>query len=352
MSPADDSADRVRPGVTRRRLLEGSVALAGVGVLGSLAGCSTASGADQPAYATWLPRPETIYDPESGGSDTTETRVAPSTEYLPFQAATYDGIAEYAARNDTEYAPPGRPGSLHPVVDLWVDNVSFAVWSSRGFQVSETSLDREQIVAAFEEHGFEPDGTYEGYQTLTTSESPWVVAVDGGRFVEAWQPEGFPAEFHAPSRTVQWLVDSGAGRRDGLVEAEDGVAALTERLGMATRLAGETYERVTESDPEIGQFRGQVAEGTARDVDGATTELRHVLVFASDTDVPAEEIEVWADPDRQSEVNYFDEWSDVVVSTAGQTAVVEGTVDTAEAFEWGDPFDSPSTPATTAGSTE
>jgi len=141
MSTADDSADEAWSGVTRRRILEGSAALAGLGVLGGLAGCSTAGGVDQPAYAAWLPRPETIYDPvsegdsDSGGGDGTAKPVAASTEYLPFQAATYDGIADYAARHDTEYVPPGRSGSLHPVVDLWVEDVSFAVWSSRGFQV-------------------------------------------------------------------------------------------------------------------------------------------------------------------------------------------------------------------------
>jgi|GEM_PF-985341 len=350
MSPADDSAHDQRPGSTRRRFLEGSVALAGVGALGALSGCSTASGSNQPAYAAWLPTQETIHDQEgeSGGDAATDTRLGPSTEYLPFWAATYDGIADYAAQQDTEYVPPGHLGSLHSVVDLWVDDVSFEFHSDHGFKVTETDLEADRIVTAFEEREFERDGTYEGYQMLTSTESPLVAAVDGGRLVEAWRPELPFVEFHAPSRTVERLIDTGAGRRDGLVEADDGVATLTERLGMATQVSGATYERVTETDPERGQFRGEVAEGGVRDIDGTTTELRHVFVFASDADVPADAVEAWADPDRSPETNYFEGWTDVSVSTGDRTAVVEGRTDTADAFEWGDPFEQ-STPQRTTG---
>jgi hypothetical protein len=105
---------------------------------------------------------------------------------------------------------------------------------------------------------------------------------------------------------------------------------------------------VTETDPESGQFRGQVAGGRARNIDGSTTELRRVLVFASDADVPASAVEAWADPDHPPAVDDFEGWADVSVSTRDRAAVVEGTTDTADAFEWGDSPErsSPSTTGT------
>lgn len=100
---------------------------------------------------------------------------------------------------------------------------------------------------------------------------------------------------------------------------------------------------MTETDPEQGQFRGQVGEGQVRDVDTEKTERRHVFAFASDAEVPVAEIEVWADPNRQPTGDSLEGWTDVSASIEDRTAVVEGTTDTADAFEWGDTLDSQST---------
>jgi hypothetical protein len=77
-----------------------------------------------------------------------------------------------------------------------------------------------------------------------------------------------------------------------------------------------------------------------------------VLVFASDVDVAVAEVEAWADAERRPEVDDFEDWRDVSVSTGDWTAVVEGTTDTADAFDWGDSLERSGPQPTTAGAIE
>lgn len=337
MTPTGAPNGGVGRRTTRRRLLRGVAASVGIASLGGLSGCSALAGGGQPAYASWLPALDVVYADE--GEESEETQTPPlSTEYLPFQASTYDGVADYETETGRTYAGVERDGSVDSVLDAWPEDVAFRMRSSLGFQVTETELEQDRIAAAYEEWDdeLEREQTDDETVRLRNSDESWVITVEGGRVVEAWE-EAWRRPLRLPRRIVEGLRATGAGSREGLVETDDGVATLTDRLGSATALNGRAHERVSESDPEVGQFRGQVASGEAWTVDGSTTELQEVFVFDADAEVPVEEVEAYADPDREPETGAVEGWADVSVTTGDRTVVVEGQMDTSEAFHWSTP---------------
>lgn len=332
-----DSAER---GTTRRRFLRGTAASVGCLSLGALGGCAIAEGNEGPAYASWLPALDAVYADETGETEGTATTPSPSTEYLPFRAYTFDGIADYEAETGrTHVHRTIQDGAVHSVLPVQPEEVAFKVRSDFGFQVTETELGQEEIAETFvsEQDELDREPTDGGTVRIRNASESWVVAVDGGRVVETWDASPLPRSLHSPAQIIEDLIATGEGRRDGLVETDDAIAALVDHLGDATAVRGSTHERATESTPGTELFRGQVAWAKALTVDGSTTRLKWAFVFDPDAEIPVEAIEAYADADREPTPGRGETRTDTSVEVDGRAAVVEARTDTESALEWQTP---------------
>jgi hypothetical protein len=283
--------------------------------LASLAGCSgdgsvTDGSPDVPYPATWLPAPDRVF-----AADTD-----PALRWYPFRARRFDELAAYLEDRSASFESTAlyQDGKAHPVLDVEPSQATMEIRTGgRGLSILETDLRADDIVGAFQtpergepiQEAFEPLGEYEGYRLLGAPDADWVVGVDAGVVVEAF--ESMTPDPIGDKRTaVEATIDArnGEGR---YTDADETLAGVVRRLGTGTVVSAEPP--AVEGGDDEGEPTASGTVRTSADTENAT----RVVAFAT-TDAA----ESFAS-DPQSDATRT--WEDAAVSRDGRFVTITGT---------------------------
>jgi hypothetical protein len=266
-------------------------------------------GFDTPAYTRWLYAPGTVQDEQHSFFNYIDHgQIQADRDVL---GDTYDQIATFANQFPFEQA-----GVTYEDIDTTLfHNVS---------RVTTGTFDREAVVTALESRGFEQVGERAGYTLLTGGDSVMArgaVAVETDTFVST-APFG-ETDGPGPRAAVEATVDARRGASDRYAETNTAMARTTAALGTGTNVSVSTQEPAATTDISSGTFEGMVADGIRGRIDGETTTLRLVLLFADSSAIAVDDIETWTANSQQ-----FEAVSGVSVSTSGSKAVITGEAET------------------------
>lgn len=298
-------------GLTRRQVLRGGGGLLAVGAVASSAGClgsgPLSGGAN---YRNWLHEPG-----ELGGDD----------DHYRFRLVRPGPILERASHLPRSYVDrTADVGPVGAVTGVEAEDVSDAlIW--QGFGLYNATFDRAALTDELRASGFVEDDRHESY-ALYVDGNPdsehygWGVAVTGGTFLVTLG--GNP---RAAVTRLETAIDTRRGDVDRYAEEVEGMAILTDELGRAHVVIGETIPQTGNAAPGARRFSGQVALGSSRQITGERTQLRQVFVFADSDAARDADVDAWlADPGAVSAV-----WraaDDVTTDRSGKAVVVDGTV--------------------------
>jgi len=102
------------------------------------------------------------------------------------------------------------------------------------------------------------------------------------------------------------------------------VSDLVSALGGGDLVSASVYEQEEGDDPENGRIEDSVANGLALTVDGSVFNVTGAVVFDSESDADAGDVEDWADDGTTFANGNLD---DVSVSENGRVVTVSATVD-------------------------
>jgi serine/threonine protein kinase len=261
-------------------------------------------------YTDWLYAPSVIGNRPGyffGAVDDTELRANEQ-----FFASSYNPATQVSS---FPFAPMGVG---YEAIDTRV-NVGFTSTVVAG------SFDEESVLSTLADNGFEEDRTYSGY-TVTTSESDsqfggtQVIAVNGSIAVT---DSGGGNIGPNPQDSVEAIIDASQGNVERYAEADEDMALVVDEFETYTNLLGQTQEPPQETNIDEGQLAGQVATGQSIIINGETTDLTAVIVFANQSAVDTDAIE-----EIVSNEPPFSTADDTAVSASGRTARITATVDT------------------------
>jgi len=261
---------------SRRELLTRSATLAALAATGALAGCTELDvlGGPDAAFTdelrTWLPVPAAL----------TDAGVEASERFHDYSFDAYNQAA-IRSRSDRLYAAVSqRHTDLLESLDLADEDLRTSV--SLGFYPAVLRIDHDpEAVGATP--GGEQVGTAGDFRLFRTRDPTdddleRLLAADGTHLVSV--PIG---RFAVDAREVaETLIRTRAGEERRYVEADDGLAAVVDRVDGAVGVSATTTERVTESEQSVesGYFAGSVARGTGFVIDGDALLFRQITVFA------------------------------------------------------------------------
>lgn len=249
-------SSRLANGRTRRRLLRAGSAVLATGITTSTTGCLSdlpplgreqtygrvdVPPADEPAYRRWLPAPATF---EDGGSHYRVTYVEPSS-------IAGDEPEEFVGRRAVEKASVDHFGIGFEEYDAYL-NCDLGT-------VIEAEFDVSAVANALAQNGYEPDGSYRGYELFARSDVPRRAAVREGTVV--WSSR----RVHN-NPDVGALVDTAAGDRQRYHDASPSFERITDAIG-ASRLVvvGPSFGGLT-ADAELAAVGFRFADGAAYQV--------------------------------------------------------------------------------------
>jgi hypothetical protein len=298
--------------LTRRRLVKAGVGIAAVGVTGT-AGCSMpGSLLGGASYTKWL------HEPGAFGEDDHYSTLVVDTSSLydnedELPGGMVDNFESYIERT-TE------------LVGLDADEVDRYLETNRQ-TVLLGSFNADDLGDELEDQDFDDASDHEGF-TIYEHESDYTsraVGVSGDAVVVLSGED--------PADDVETVVDVANGSEDRYVEENEDLQVLTDKLGTGLYVTAETQPERDETYAEGGVFEHQVATGTAVKVEGDTSRAKWVRVFDDENDVDLDEVEEWTEAASDTDET-FDEVDDVDVSKSGRAAVVTGTIETDELFNY------------------
>ncbi len=295
--------------ITRRGTLRIGAATAGLGVTGSLSGCSSIPflGGGSSAYDSWLPEPGVIVE---------------GTDHYSFSYSDVKAIRNNEDNFDEDVFEAFESSEdSFPLDQMNVDfdevTSKISVNGSNG--VITGTFKRDDVGSELEDDDFEEDGDHEGY-TLYTKQGSQGVAVKKNEAVYAQL--GFFSGGDEPKDVLEALIDTKKGNEERYAKAEEDFKTLIGKLGSGTLVDGGTQEEPDETNAEAGRFEGAVARGSKLTVNGETSKAKRIVVFNSKDDIDMHDVEDWTDSDS------FDDYDNVNSSKNGRAVVVTAKIDT------------------------
>jgi hypothetical protein len=303
-------------------VLRSSVAAAGLGLTGSLAGCSQLSdlaGDESPddgtetetedttgSYRQWLPAPAAF-----------------DAEHYYFESVDYGGLqaneSHFADSVYRDYAEKELFGEL----DIPVESVESAMFLgpiARGTSpaVVQGEFTEQDVASVLTDAGYEEQSPVGDY-TVYVGES--ALGVTDGRLVFADAPERDVVDAILGAKT-------GDGTRYG--GASEVMATLLARLGTATFVYGATSRPTPPDDaePTNGSLAGNVGFGYQDAVDGETTTTEILLLFESADAVDMDAIAAYTGGDL------FADYDSVSSEQDGRLVTITGTVPTSALYDY------------------
>lgn len=270
------------------------------------------------------------------GTPTPSAAGVASENWVPASVAEGSGVARFATLRPAALAPHADAlgteyyetlssgGHVGEVTGLGGADLSTIVRSGR-IGVLVAAFDPDAVASSLREAGFERTGTHEGFRLWTGApgDAPeQVVAVGEGVVVG-------PAASNYPVSTgdATAFVDAGLGTGDRLVAASEPAGTAVERLSDGQFRTVLLREPPTETDAERGRFAGNTSLSYRLAVDGADTEMRIVLLFASEGDADPDAVRTWIEGAGGGVLDRLD---DVAVGQDGAAVSVTGTLGTGE----------------------
>jgi len=322
---------------SRRNVLRRGSIAAGIGVLGSLAGCAqfdqstggtddsngkatetdgsngeateTDGGNDESyaAYRAWLPEPDAVDEDHyySWYVDYNQLR-ANESHFDPEVYDRYTEDEELFAKSDFSAADADGAVSLTPVNDGDTPAVVTGSFSAT------------DVADSLTENGFEEDrdiGEYTVYRNSSRGE----FGVRDGTIVLTGDPN---------SDHLRTLIETQNGEVSRYTEARDDMATLLDRFGPETFVGGDTSDPTTEeeADPENLDFAGQVGYSFGDAVEGETTTSEVAVLFETAEDIDMGAVSEFTGTD------WFDAYTEISSVQEGRMVIVTGEVPTDELY--------------------
>ena len=124
--------------------------------------------------------------------------------------------------------------------------------------------------------------------------------------------------------TVEAVVGVGTGDTESYESANENVGPLVDALGGGALVFGSTFEQVDGDEPESGTLEDSVAAGLAFGFGDGQFNVTGAVVYDSEGDVDADDVEDWADEGTALANGEID---DVSTSTNGRVATFSGVTD-------------------------
>jgi hypothetical protein len=260
---------------SRRAVIRASVTAAGLGLAGSLAGCSqldslgssadespdddTATDTTTSSYQQWLPAP-----------------MALDAEHYYFEAVDYEGLqANEPHFADSVYSDYAET-DLFRELDIPVDSVESAIFlepiaDRRSPAVVQGEFTEQDVTETLAEFGYEEQSPAGDYAVYVGGSA---IGVTDGRLVFTDDSE---------RADIDAILNAKAGDGTRYGGASEVMATLLARLGTATFVYGATSNPTPpdDADPANGLLAGNIGFGYQDDVDGETTTTEIVLLFES-----------------------------------------------------------------------
>jgi hypothetical protein len=254
--------------LSRRHALRLGAATAGLGVTGSLAGCSSVPFVGGSDYTAWLPEPGTIRD----GLDAYDFRQMDAAE-VRTKEDNFDGhtYASYEERGD----------STLDLVGLDFDDANRFL-AYQGITVVDASYERAEVADELGDEEFEEATDHEGYTVYTDANEYRAVAVSGGTIVFGRRGGDTDAV-----DVVERAIDTKKGDEDRYTEANEDFDLLVSTLDTGTFTRGTGFE---DGD--------RAAQGRSVSVHESTTTVEVVVVYEDADAVDAEEVTAIEDQDE------------------------------------------------------
>jgi hypothetical protein len=306
---------------SRRAVLRSGIAATGLGIVGSLAGCSQLDGllpgndsADDGSnqggttsnYQQWLPAPDAF-----------------ESDHYYFEAVDYDGLqaneSHFADSVYSDYAEQDLFRELEiPVGDIEAAIFVGLVADGSAPAVVRGDFSRADVTSKLTEFGYEEQSAV-GEYAVYVGES--AVGVRDGRLVFSDAPE---------RRPVDAILDAKSGDAPRYGESSGNMRTLLDRLGTGTFVYGATRDAVPPADasPVDGAFAGNVGFAYQDTVDRATTRTEISLLFESAGDVDMDAISTYTNGDL------FAEYSSVSSSQDGRVVSITGTTPTGALYDY------------------
>jgi hypothetical protein len=283
-----------------------SAGVAGLGVTGSMAGCSALPFFGGPGYKQWVYEPGTVGDEDN----------------LTFNYANIKTVVDNEDNfNSDIYELFERTEDSFPqsVTDIDLDDMQSTVSFDRTGTI-EADFNKDDVVGELEDNDFEEDGDEGNFTVYVDEENTQAVGVSGGRLVH-----GQASSFGDTDATdyVEAIIGAKNGDEDLYHEGNDDFNELTNKLNDGTFISGGTQDEVEETTAESGRFEGVVATGSSVSVNGETTKTQLVYLFDSSDDIDMGDVE-----DFTEDADAFDDYDNVNSSQNGRAAVITADIDT------------------------
>lgn len=290
-------------------LLRGGVAASTASLVG-VAGCtgrlSRSGDSKAPEYVRWMPAPLEGMDPP------VRFTVEDYSSFADNEDELADRLVERLEGLTTHWEPAGIP---------WRD-VSM-VLKFRSVVVVQAEFDRDGVLSDYEAEGFETETERDGFVIVLGPDEKAAAGVADDTLITWWGGD--------PVGVVTDIIDTGNGDEERYVNVSDDFEELTDTLGTADFINGQTMETTTTDDPEDGHFENLVARGESWRIDGPTTDGRWVLVFEAEDDVDTDDLRNWFESREHNDGwSVFGEWKNPRYSQSGRTGIVEASIDTSE----------------------
>lgn len=290
-------------------------AAAGLGVTGSMAGCSAVQDAvpflgGGASYTQWLGAPGTLNDDADHYSFSFRNYQTVRNNEDNFDSDVYEGF------EDAEDSFPLDP------MDVDLDEVNSRI-SGNGAGIIQGSFNADDVGSELEDNDFDEDGDHKNYTIYVKEESQGVAVKNN---VAIHVSLGFYSDDDAePADMLETVIDVKTGEEDRYTNEEEDFQLLTNRLGSGAYVSGGTQEEIDDDNANAtqGRFEGTVASGSQMVINGETSKLKGVNVFNSADDVDMDDVEEYVE-----ENEFLDEFDNVSSNQNGRTVIVTGEIDT------------------------
>lgn len=194
--------------------------------------------------------------------------------------------------------------------------------TGRNFDVITADYDEDDVIDELRANDYTRGDEYEGYNIQVSTDESQAWAVGGDEIV------GGQAGREAASSMAKYVVDTEAGDEDRYQDYDQDMEALVDAISSGTFVTGRSHDRHRETDVESGRFANREAIGSSFDMSGDTTDVELYMVFRSEGDLIARDIEDWAMENLErpgGDIRPFDETE---VSEDGRVATIETSIST------------------------
>ncbi|MFD1588734.1 hypothetical protein ACFR9U_17280 [Halorientalis brevis] len=307
-------------GMSRRQMVRSTVTTVTAGIAGGVAGCTgllesdgdgsdgadgtttshTRNGASSDGSSIPLEYTRWLYAPTTSGRDA----------YYPFLFSHDTALQANKQRlGETYQRFAGREISFPLLdMDLSYNSVDATLSFPSVGRYFEGSFAPGEVRSELEELRYERIGEKAEFTVYRDDVGKEIAITDGA--AAAARTEGI----------VTAIIEAGTGGGKQYVDANSDLSTLTETLGTATLVFGQTQPMVQGTNVNDGQFAGVVATGATLDLFADGVEMQFVFVFEDGDAVERNAVESWAEQTDQT-----DALDDRSVSRTGRTVVITGT---------------------------